>query len=360
MNPPAVRVTSAARPAAWRLASPLGTTGLPSAAHAIAIFELGGDVDAALSLLELRPVALGEVQLRSIKGIDDVIVARVRAERALLFPHGSPAVIEALIHRLVQVGLPRWVADEQFAAEHDPPTPGDIERRMLEALSVCESPLAIDLLLDQPRRWRENRLNAGPLLGSGHARALSRLLRAPTVVAIGPPNIGKSSLVNALAKRSVSIVADERGTTRDHVGVTLDLAGLAVHLIDSPGWTALIDSLLDPIQRQSQEISRRITEGADLILHCGDPISGFLPASAGIAGNASPPPHIIRVLLRSDLAGEQGSIEPGPADVSTSVRRGIGLDSLVLAIREALVPAATLDDPGAWKFWDESPLGGPG
>ncbi len=49
-------------------------------------------------------------------------------------------------------------------------------------------------------------------------RVLRRLIDPPLVVAIGPPNIGKSSLLNALAGRSVALVADEAGTTRDHVG----------------------------------------------------------------------------------------------------------------------------------------------
>src|SRR6185295_9623266 len=113
----------------------------------------------------------------------------------------------------------------------------------------------------------------------------------PTVVAIGPPNIGKSTLLNALAGRSVAIVADEPGTTRDHVGVRLDLAGLVVNYIDTPG--------LDPrgaheaIQREAQDLARDAARAADLVLLCSDP--------ANAAPTGVPARDTLRLGLRADL-----------------------------------------------------------
>ena len=71
---------------------------------------------------------------------------------------------------------------------------------------------------------------AEPLKGRGE-----RLRDGVRIVIAGPPNAGKSSLLNALAKRDVAIVAEEAGTTRDVIEVHLDLGGLPVILTDTAG-----------------------------------------------------------------------------------------------------------------------------
>ena len=69
-----------------------------------------------------------------------------------------------------------------------------------------------------------------PLKGRGE-----RLRDGVRIVIAGPPNAGKSSLLNALAKRDVAIVCEEAGTTRDVIEVHLDLGGLPVILTDTAG-----------------------------------------------------------------------------------------------------------------------------
>ena len=71
---------------------------------------------------------------------------------------------------------------------------------------------------------------AEPLKGRGE-----RLRDGVRIVIAGPPNAGKSSLLNALAKRDVAIVSEEAGTTRDAIEVHLDLGGLPVILTDTAG-----------------------------------------------------------------------------------------------------------------------------
>ena len=84
-----------------------------------------------------------------------------------------------------------------------------------------------------------------------------------TITVVGEPNVGKSSLVNALSQRDVAIVSDSPGTTRDLIEVPLDLAGVAVTLVDTAG---LRDSL-DPVERQGIARARARAAAADLVLH---------------------------------------------------------------------------------------------
>jgi hypothetical protein len=210
-----------------------------------------------------------------------------------------------------------------------------MEQRLLMSLAHAASPLAVDLLLDQPRRWRESVEN--PDTPSPRDIRLRRLIQPPFVVALGPPNVGKSSLLNALADRPVAAVADEPGTTRDHVGATIDLAGLVVRYIDTPG----LRNNADVVESQAIESLRALLPAADLLLLCADStacVEAWEPPSGA--------PQIC-VGLRSDL---------GPAccrvDVSVSIHHSETLSVLVRRIREHLVPTADLLDPAPWVFWD--------
>lgn len=97
-----------------------------------------------------------------------------------------------------------------------------------------------------------------------------RLRRGFRVALCGPPNAGKSSLMNALARRDVVIVSPIAGTTRDVVEVHFDLGGYPVILADTAG----LHSSADSLELEGMERARRAAEAADLILWlspCDDP-----------------------------------------------------------------------------------------
>lgn len=89
-----------------------------------------------------------------------------------------------------------------------------------------------------------------------------RLREGFRVVIVGRPNAGKSSLLNAIAKRDVVIVSDIAGTTRDAVDIHLDLNGYPVIITDTAG----IRETEEAIERQGVEIAYRKIENADLLL----------------------------------------------------------------------------------------------
>lgn len=135
------------------------------------------------------------------------------------------------------------------------------------------------------------------------------------VVLAGPPNAGKSSLLNALAQRDVAIVSPIAGTTRDALEVRLDLAGLPVILVDTAG---LRDSV-DPVEAEGVRRARDHAARADLVL--------------GLRAVDSEPYRIeeetptLRVATKSDLGGAVLAEE-----IAISVKTGEGLGDLLAAI----------------------------
>ena len=99
------------------------------------------------------------------------------------------------------------------------------------------------------------------------AQGRSERLRDGLVVAIaGPPNVGKSTLMNHLARREVAIVSPHAGTTRDVIEVQLDLDGYPVTLIDTAG----IRETVDPIEQEGVRRARARAAEADLVLWLTD------------------------------------------------------------------------------------------
>jgi hypothetical protein len=317
--------------ACWSICTPTGAAG------AIAVFQIEGDIDAALDALSLPPMNPGEVKLRPLCGVDEGLAVRWDHSTLHLMPHAGAQVQLALGERLIALGIghappgsfPRY-----------PEARDGLEELMLIALARAASPLAIDLLLDQPRRWGARPAHVDSLAPRA---VLERLINPPLVVALGPTNIGKSTLVNALAGRAVSIVADEPGTTRDHVGVTLDLGGLVVRYADTPG----LRPDASAAEREAADIALRLAESADLVLLCGD--ASIPPPALALRSGA------LRVALRTDLG-----TPAWPHDAGVCAPRAEGIPALVTLMRNTLVSDAALTDPRPWEFWVALGLEEPG
>ena len=137
---------------------------------------------------------------------------------------------------------------------------------------------------------------------------------------IGPPNAGKSSLVNALAKRDVAIVAEVAGTTRDVIEVKLDLGGYAVVVADTAGLRAASDAIEGEGARRA--LARAEASDLTLLLLDGSKSEPFVELPAEIVERAS-----LTVWNKSDL--------PSPVQRSglkLSLKTGEGFDALLAAI----------------------------
>ena len=265
--------------------------------------------------------------------IDDGVVVRAAPDHILLMPHGGPRVMNRLGHALTAHGA-RFESD---AAVAFPEAQSEIEALMLAVLSRAASPLAIDLLLDQPRRHAAHAAAPTPEDLARSAR-LNRLLVPPVIVLAGAPNIGKSTLTNTLTGRARSIVLDAAGTTRDATSGTIDLGGVVVEWLDTPG----IRATDDPIEAAS------IARAYDLISHATLLVSAAAP-DVDFVDVGTPP--AVRLTLQADRGSVNG------ADLSVSAVTGAGIAELVSHLRDLLVPTADLDHPGPWWFAGLTPAG---
>jgi tRNA modification GTPase len=152
------------------------------------------------------------------------------------------------------------------------------------------------------------------------AQARSERLREGLVVAIaGPPNVGKSTLMNQLARREVAIVSPHAGTTRDIIEVQLDLDGYPVTVIDTAG----IRETDDPVEQEGVRRARARAAEADLVLWMIDAQHEQSPQEGAV------PVWTVRnkIDLDAGLAGQQGG-----ADFAISASRGDGMQELMAAL----------------------------
>ncbi len=360
-------------------------SGAPDGTGAIGVILLQAGTPEALADVVQRlgaaPVpGAGEARVRALHAgadaggglIDRALLARVDDRTVLVMPHAGPAVMSEVLAALERAGAcvrAGAVLDEDWPEARDP-----MERRMLTALAAAASPLAVAPLLAQPSLWADPSTAEPDDVLRRRSTVLRRLIHPPTVVAAGRPNIGKSTLLNALAGRPVALVADEPGTTRDHVGVRLDLLGLHVRWIDAPGLVdqrnlsecttgaggemGVVDEV-GAIDREAQRVALDLARRADLIVLCSDPLHaapdpavlGFDDEGRGGLHRAQP----LRVGLRADLGCPQGA-----CDVVCSLSPSVpgedhrGIEGLVRAVRDRLLPPEVLRDGERrrWVFWD--------
>jgi tRNA modification GTPase len=152
------------------------------------------------------------------------------------------------------------------------------------------------------------------------ADAAERLREGFTVVIAGPPNVGKSTLMNALAGREVAITSPIAGTTRDLIEVFLDLRGYPVTLVDTAG----IRDSADPIEQEGVARARRRAGSADLTLWLDDGSGGPMP-SVG-----SP---VLSVRTKIDLLATDAPVSAA-AKFSISAKTGVGVDGLLDALAD--------------------------
>ncbi len=283
--------------------------------------------------------------------IDEVIVRVADAHASWLGEptveincHGGVAAVRAILDAVVESGARRvpWT-DVGLRAFRG----GRIDAVQLEAwwrLPAAATSLAADMLLAQ---WRgalsqaaqEARAGGGPIDALVQTARVGIALCEPAKVVIaGRPNVGKSTLFNALVAQERALVHDQPGTTRDYVSAWVELRGVPIVLIDTAG----VRRPADAIEASGIELARSQMANADLVLLLADTAPPTAPEARAALGLPEDRPLLV-VRTKADLG--PGAAGAPPGSVSVSGTTGEGLQTLGDRILEALVgaPRATCD-----------------
>ncbi|MBN8993838.1 MAG: tRNA uridine-5-carboxymethylaminomethyl(34) synthesis GTPase MnmE [Rhizobiales bacterium] len=254
----------------------------------------------------------GRLDLTEVEGMADLIAAETEAQRrqALRQADGTlRKAAESWRERLVRARA-LIEAELDFADEED--VPGAVSDRIWPDVSNLAEEISVALAGADPAE---------------------RLRDGAEIVILGPPNAGKSTLLNALARREVAIVTPEPGTTRDLIEVRLDIGGYPVTLVDTAG----LRDAAGAVEAEGVRRAEKRAASADFVLWLGE------------AGSPLPAPPvaapILRVGTKTDAldSSPQRALRRADFDVLISARTGEGLDSLLARLgdflRERFAPA---------------------
>ena len=237
----------------------------------------------------------GRIDLAEAEGLADLLAAETESQRVQALGMASGHVsraVEAWQDRLLNL-MAGAEAELNFADEDDVEVGEGVAQRLISGMGA----LAVEL-----DGW----------LARPAAEVISEGL---SVVIAGPPNAGKSTLINALAQRELAIVSPVAGTTRDVIETPLALDGIAMRFSDTAG---LRGEGADVIEAIGIDRARAAVEAADILLWLGSP------------GEAPDHPRTILIAAQADRWRGDAAAEAAAAqcDLILSATTGEGMDKL--------------------------------
>jgi len=260
-----------------------------------------------------RAFANGKLDLTEVEGLADLINAETEAQarQALAQAEGAGrALYEAWRDQLLRA-LALTEAGLDFSDEAD-----------VAANVAVEADAIADQLLTAITAYLADRRG-------------ERLREGFRVVIAGAPNAGKSSLLNALARRDVAIVSEEAGTTRDVIEVHLDLAGLPVIVTDTAG----LREVKGAVEKEGIKRALASMEEAELVLWVVDAVT---PQWTPLPPQIAVKNPLITALNKIDLAP---SVAGG--DLRVSAMTGAGIEALVACLTERAQAALGAGEGGS-------------
>jgi tRNA modification GTPase len=253
-----------------------------------------------------RAFEAGRLDLTAVEGLADLVGAETEAQRRQALGQlrgllGGRA--EAWRERLIEA-LALVEAGIDFSDE------GDVPKELV--------PRAIRIVQEVKREIAE------ALAGAGRGE---RLREGLWVAIAGPPNAGKSTLLNRLARRDAAIVSPHAGTTRDVIEVHLDLQDYPVNLLDTAGFN---EGSEDPIEREGMRRARDVMGRADLVLWMTDAREVGVNSNADLA--LSPGASRWRVLNKIDLLEAPPEVASAQDEFPISAVTGKGVEDLIAAL----------------------------
>ena len=254
----------------------------------------------------------GRLDLTAVEGLADLIAAETQAQRRQAFRQ-----LKGLIGDRAEA----W------------------RRALIEAQALVEARIDFSDEADVPENLVDAALHAAQQLRSEIAAALAdggrgERLRDGLVVALaGPPNAGKSTLLNRLARREAAIVSPYPGTTRDVIEVHFDLGGYPVTVLDTAG----IRDSADPVEQEGVRRARAGAARADLVLWVTDVSAAGLTVDNSSRSVSKSDTWLIqnKIDLAVDklcISCESESDISSPTTFPISAATGAGMDALLAAL----------------------------
>ena len=330
---------------------------------AISTIQVFGDSAEAIIRKIFKPTGTkpakfktGEILLGTIidgsKTIDQVTIGCEQDNTFAINCHGNPLIVEMIMQLLQRCGATLLTAEQLL-------TKILISKKHLETIAV-ESTLAqlkaktiqgtkiianqIDAgLCKKAQDWLKNideipleniRYEAMQILQKSQAAKL--IIFGCTAILIGPPNSGKSTLLNYLAGRDKAIVTDIKGTTRDWVTAQCQIAPLALKLIDTAGLDEEFLGPKDTVEKAAQKKTAEILEQADLVLLVLDNSQPAEELDESLVEKIADK-RVITVLNKCDLPAkfDIGKLPETMSNaVQISAKEGTGIENLTDEIRQ--------------------------
>jgi tRNA modification GTPase len=244
----------------------------------------------------------GRLDLVEVEGLADLVSAETEMQRRLALQTGLGPLSEKYQDWSDRLTFARAMIEAELDFSDEEDVPGS-------ASELVEADL---------QKLREEMIAAGDA-----ARSAEVVRNGYKVAIIGAPNAGKSSLLNALARREVAIVTDIAGTTRDVLTVDIDLEGYLVRFYDTAG----LRESEDVVEQEGIRRAKLAADDADLVLHL------IADGSVNLGDHVLHAP-VLRVKSKSDLSPANAE-----HDLAISTVTGEGLDTLHAIILDRLTAA---------------------
>jgi tRNA modification GTPase len=275
---------------------------------------------------------------------ESIVAVRRGADVFELHCHGGQAAVLHILRALIDSGAEEISRQEWIERE----VPDRIAAEATEDLLKAFTLRTASILMDQSRGLLDRALNEiNRLTAQGQfaeateaAQSIMRwsdvglhLIHPWRVVLCGPPNVGKSSLLNRLLGYTRAVVHAEAGTTRDLLAESTSIDGWPVTLIDSAG----VRESDHEVESQGIERARRAIETADRLLLLIDPEEGWTDEHQAIWQAHSG--KCMLVQTKSDRSSAASSLSELPSIAYlVSAVSGAGIEELMQAISQSLVP----------------------
>ena len=274
---------------------------------------------------------------------EDLVLCPVSDSTVEIHCHGGEAAIETITTSLELIGFRAASSEETFKLTESNIWRYDIRR----ALTLAKTARTAEILLRQYHSIEAeihklmDSIRTDPTFTQSEIRKVLQneqfgfhLTRPWQVVLCGAPNVGKSSLINAIVGFERAIVHSTAGTTRDVVSETTSVNGWPIELKDTAG---LRESAFDEAEEQGISRARQEMESADLVIYVVD-------ASTELEeGTVAPSQRSILVANKADLVEPHLRKKLGGNGLFTSAVSGEGISDLIDLIARKLVPHVPSD-----------------